>query len=421
MQAIAATAAAVSEGAESARDIACESLDRIRRRDSLVRAWTTVISPAKIRNPSPDAPLAGVTFGVKDVFVTADFPTGFGVAGDTGLDSGVNAGCVARLLEAGAQLIGKTVTTELATYFPGPTRNPHDPGHTPGGSSSGSAAAVADRHVHFALGTQTAGSVIRPASFCGTWGFKPTRGRYPTDGMLETCTALDTPGLFAQSAADLSILDTVLSDGEAVDSSPPTLLRIGLCLGPGLAFAAPGVTELLRSAAETLRRGGHSVESVDAESLLTPATVLQQKLHSAGVARSLGYLCQRVDLSLSDQFRAMVESGLQFSESDWRAFMEQQQLLENDFGRFMLDFDVLLTLAAPGPAPAGLDYTGDPVCNRAWTALSVPCVAIPGPRLQGLPVGLQLVAARDRDQLLLRGAELIHGQLAPIFAQREGG
>ena len=191
MQAIAATAAAVSEGAESARDIACESLDRIRRRDSLVRAWTTVISPAKIRNPSPDAPLAGVTFGVKDVFVTADFPTGFGVAGDTGLDSGVNAGCVARLLEAGAQLIGKTVTTELATYFPGPTRNPHDPGHTPGGSSSGSAAAVADRHVHFALGTQTAGSVIRPASFCGTWGFKPTRGRYPTDGMLETCTALD--------------------------------------------------------------------------------------------------------------------------------------------------------------------------------------------------------------------------------------
>jgi Asp-tRNA(Asn)/Glu-tRNA(Gln) amidotransferase A subunit family amidase len=415
VKAIGATVAAISAGAECARKIACEALDRIRRRDPRIKAWTTVITPGKIRDPLPDGPLTGVTFGVKDVFVTADLPTRFGVSGDTGLDTGVDAGCVTRLLKSGAQLIGKTVTTELATYSPGPTRNPHNPIHTPGGSSSGSAAAVADGHVHFALGTQTAGSVIRPASFCGTWGFKPTRGRYPSDGMLETCKALDTPGLFAHSAADLAILDRVLSAEEAADQSLPPALRVGLCPGPGMEIAAPGMTELLQSAADTLGSEGHGVEPVALESIVAPATRLQPQLHNAGVALSLCYLCQRDDLSLSDQFKSMVESGRQYSESDWGAFLEQQQLLEKSFDRFMLDFDVLLTLAAPGPAPAGLDYTGDPVCNRAWTALSVPCVAIPGPRLRGLPVGLQLVSARLRDRFLIRCAELIHGQLASIF------
>jgi Asp-tRNA(Asn)/Glu-tRNA(Gln) amidotransferase A subunit family amidase len=417
VQAIAATAAAISAGDECARKIAGETLDRIHLRDPRIKAWTALIVPADIRDPLPGGPLTGVTFGVKDVFVTADLPTRFGVSGDIGLDTGVDAGCVSRLLESGAQLIGKTVTTELATYSPGPTRNPHNPLHTPGGSSSGSAAAVADGHVHFALGTQTAGSVIRPASFCGTWGFKPTRGRYPSDGMLETCTALDTPGLFARSAADLAVLDAVLSaESNPADQALPTALRIGLCPGPGMEVATPGMAELLLSAAETLRSAGHSVEPVALESMAASATRLQQQLHNAGVARSLGHLCQRDDLSLSDRFKAMVESGGQYSESDWRAFLEQQQFLEKDFDRFMLDLDVLLTLAAPGPAPAGLDYTGDPACNRAWTALSVPCVAIPGPRLLGLPVGLQLVSARHRDPFLIRCAGLIHHQLAPIFA-----
>jgi Asp-tRNA(Asn)/Glu-tRNA(Gln) amidotransferase A subunit family amidase len=311
--------------------------------------------------------------------------------------------------------MGKTVTTEFATRKPGPTTNPHDARRTPGGSSSGSAAAVAAGFVPLAFGTQTAGSIVRPAAFCGVVGFKPSFASIPRHGMKVMSDSLDTIGVMARGVADCALFAGCvarrdLGDPDARPGRPP---RIGLCRSPSWAKAAPETHALWDRVATAVARAGARVV---ARELPVSFDALEQAhpvvMHGEG-ARNLGWELTTAAERISAELRERLEWGLAQGSGALDAALAVFARLQDGFPAVLDDLDVLLTPSAPGEAPEGLEWTGDPSFNYIWTALHVPCVTVPaGSGPNGLPLGIQIVGRRGDDRATLAWAQWVAAAVA---------
>lgn len=399
----------------SRREITAEALvaaclERIATREPAVGAFEHLgaegaLAAARRIDAMPQRPpLAGLPIGVKDIFDTADLPTERGSAAFRGRSPGADSAAVARLRAAGAVVLGKTVTTELAFYAPGKTRNPHDPSRTPGGSSSGSAAAVAARLVPAALGSQTAGSVIRPASFCGVVGMKPTFGAVSMEGVSPFAPSLDTFGLFVNDVEALPLL--LRAAGHPVGApglrGPP---RLALCRTEQWPLAEPSTRVLVEAAAGALAAAGATVEERDLGPEFTGLADAQRTIMAAEGARTLREIRERHRPALSKvllDFLAEGDAVAPEREEAARALAARcRAALPETFSRF----DALLTASAVGEAPVGLESTGDPAFNRIWTLLGLPCVTLPAARgPAGMPVGIQLVGPAGGDANLVAAA-----------------
>ena len=383
--------------------------DRIARREGVVRAFT-VLAP---RLAHGEGPLAGLPIGVKDVLDTADLPAEYNSPIWAGHQPRADAACVAWARAAGAAVMGKTVTTEFATRMPGPTTNPHDATRTPGGSSSGSAAAVGAGMVPLAFGTQTAGSVIRPAAYCGVVGYKPSFGLIDRNGMKLMSVSLDTVGVFARSVADCALLAGAVAGAEMGDPDrrPGCAPRIGLCRSAAWPRAEPATVALFEGLADRLRAAGATV----ADWALPGAHDAEHThgvLMNAESARAMGWeITQRRD-GISVALQERLDYGLSHPHAAVVAARQAQRALQAEFAAAVEEFDILVTPAAPGEAPVGLAYTGDPCFNFLWTFLHAPCVTVPaGSGPGGVPLGVQIVGRPDDDAAMLTWAAWVQAAL----------
>lgn len=412
--------------AQMAKDIRsgnlnCESLmqaclSRIEQREPSVGAWVELNAEAALAaarekdQQTERGPLHGIPIGIKDCIDTANIPTRHGSPIYHDHVPEFDATCVSKLRHAGAIILGKTVTTEFATYHPRGTANPLNLKHTPGGSSSGSAAAVADFHIPAALGTQTAASVIRPSSFCGVMGFKPSRGRYSIEGVLETSSHLDTLGFFVRSLEDVVLLDQVLSEHTEVEFEvdAPDSPVVGICRSPAWPEASSEMKECLASAESSLVAHGIAVESRELPEPFGQLGSAQQVIHACEVAQGLGAIVDANAADVTEQLQDFVSLGRSYTDTEYRSALGLQNVCASQFSDALEGVDVLLTPAAPGTAPLGLEATGNPVFSRMWTALRVPCLSFPAATAaNGLPLGLQLVGRFNQDKALLQCAAKI--------------
>lgn len=400
----------IAAGRLSAEALAAASLDRIAARESVVGAWEYLdreqaLAEARGRDgEAPRGPLHGVPIAVKDLIDTCDMPTGYGSPIYRGHRPAADAACVALARAAGAVVLGKTVTTEFAAFTPGKTANPHNPAHTPGGSSSGSAAAVADGMVRLAFGTQTAGSVIRPASFCGVVGYKPSFGLISRAGVKPLADSLDTVGVLARTVEDAAFFAGVVSERPALrDLRPPGHPpRFGLYRTPMWAEAEPAAAAALDAARAALDRAGAAVHELAIAPEHAGLSQAQDKIMGFEMARSLAHERLRHSAELSPRLAQMLDAGLAVGAEEYDAARAAGETARAALGQFFGDCDAVLTPAAPGEAPAGLGYTGNPIFNRMWTLLGTPCTTLPGHKGPGgLPVGVQLVGRLGDDARLL--------------------
>jgi len=394
-----------------------DCLSRIAEREPLVQAWQALtpdaVEQARRIDASADRPLLrGLPVGIKDLIDTKDLPTTYGSAIYAGHRPAADAACVAALREAGAIVLGKTVTTEFAAYVGGKTRNPRDPVRTPGGSSSGSAAAVADRMVPAALGSQTAGSVIRPASFCGAVGYKPSLGMFDLRGVHPLAPSLDTLGFFVREVGDVPWIAAAL----ARSTRPAPIAEItgaphlGLCRTDQWPRAEDSTQLLIEDAARKLEGSGSQLIEIDAFAGLAAAQAIIMAAEAAEVFREER---RSHDAQLSPGFRGFLEEGERFPTDRVREARQVAEKARRELQDVFGQIDVLVTAAAAGEAPTGLQSTGDPAFCRAWTLLGCPCISLPvlsGPA--GLPVGLQLVAAPGEDARLLSIAAWVEKQFS---------
>lgn len=400
-------------------DLLGSCLDRIAQRDFKVHAFVSFSREAafelarKLDAGAVRGLLHGLPFGVKDLLDTTDFPTAYGSPIYAGHQPAADAAAVALCREAGAVLLGKTVTTELANLYAGATRNPHNLDHTPGGSSSGSAAAVADAMVPFALGTQTAGSVIRPAAFCGVVGFKPTHNRVPKAGVKALSETLDSIGVFGRSVRDVSLIGAVLT-GDIGMADPalftePIAPRIGLCQTPEWALADVDTHRAWAHAEKVLADVARPV--MWPEGMNNLATV-HQEIQNFETARSLSHE-RRVYLNqISAPLQARIADGLAISGETHARHLRTAAAARQQIDALFKTHDFILAPSSVGEAPAGLDFTGDPVFCRTWTLLGLPCIHLPFFKgSTGMPVGLQLVGAYGDDRRLLAAAHGLHTRL----------
>ncbi|HJS87868.1 MAG TPA: amidase [Acetobacteraceae bacterium] len=396
-------------------------LERVAAREPQIRAFA-YFDPDRARAAAASlspGPLHGVPLGVKDVLDTADMPTAYGSPIWAGWRPRADAAAVAWARQAGAVVIGKTVTTEFATRKPGPTANPHalhtKSGHTPGGSSSGSAAGIADFFFPLAFGTQTAGSVIRPAAYCGIVGYKPSFGLIHRSGMKLMSENLDTIGTMARTVADCALLAGAVSgcDLGDPDRRPERAPRIGLCRTPSWPLAEPETQALLPRVAEALARAGATVrdrELPDAYAALTDAHPIVMNAESA---RALGWELAERREQISALLLERLEFGLRQSPEDIARAYQVFRRAQDGFAAATEGLDVLITPSAPGEAPSTLDSTGEPAFNFIWTSLHVPCVTVPaGTGPNGLPLGIQIVGRRGEDRAALAWAGWVAAALA---------
>jgi Asp-tRNA(Asn)/Glu-tRNA(Gln) amidotransferase A subunit family amidase len=410
----AAAIALLRRGALTAEALVRACLDRIARDEPQIRAWAWldpehVLAAARaIDARGRPPPLHGLPVGIKDIIDTADAPTECGTPLYLGRRPAKDARCVASLSGAGGVVLGKTVTTEMAYFAPGPTRNPRNPAHTPGGSSSGSVAAVADCMVPAALGTQTAGSIIRPAAYCGVVGFKPSHGLLSLEGVHPFAPSLDTLGVLVREVADVAPLLTALGAPVQVRplSRPP---RIGVWRSSVWLRATPPMQQRIEELAATLARAGATVREVDPlpdEPALFEAQAL---IMAAEAARSYEALRGR---ALSRQLTELLDRGAAATPEEVRDAHSRAAEARTAASQHFSDVDVLLTPSAPGEAPGGLASTGDPVFNRVVTLLGLPCLSLPaGTGPTGLPLGVQLVGALRREAALLAVAAWVEARL----------
>jgi Asp-tRNA(Asn)/Glu-tRNA(Gln) amidotransferase A subunit family amidase len=429
-------ARAVRDGNISAEQLVDACLARVRETEDQVQAWQFldpeyVLKQARVRDEErakgePVGPLHGVPVGVKDIIDTEDMPTEDGTILHAGRTPAHDATVVARLRAAGAVIMGKTVTTECATYAPGKTRNPHNPAHTPGGSSSGSAAAIAAGMAPLALGTQTNGSVIRPAAFCGVYGFKPTHGLISRHGILKLSRTLDQPGLLARTLDDIALGCEVLVAGDEHD--PDTRMHAGIPfrdiaaedppLPPVIAYVKTPLWERTEpdtreAFAELVAALGDCVAEVDFPGMALDALEIHRTIMEAEMAAALVEEYERGRERLSDSLRGQLERGRAITAFDYQTACARIPLLNEGFTDLFDRCDAILTPAVAGTAPEGLASTGDPSFCTLWTLCGMPTVSLP--LLQGengLPLGVQLVGQRHRDARLLRTARWLVGQVA---------
>lgn len=396
----------IASGTFTSLDLVSACLERIHAREEQVGAWAWLdpeqaLAQARACDERPaTTPLHGVPIGIKDIIDTADMPTCYGSQIYNGHYPDKDAECIRLLRQAGAVIMGKTVTTEFAFYAPGKTANPHNIKHTPGGSSSGSAAAVADFHVPVALGTQTSGSIIRPAGFNGVFGCKPTYNSYSLDGIHPLAPELDTLGAFSRSPADLALLHGVLSEQEtgAPDAERPD--TVAVVRTPAWEDADAEMQDNVLDFAGRLRQSGIDVIEPD-EKLLDGLMEVQQAYLAHGAASSLGHITDRHPDEVRPQTRDLVAEGRRVDESFNAGLQDALARGERFLSEVFSRADLIITPSAPGEAPAGLHNTGNPMFNRIWTFLQTPCMNLPLTRgRRGLPIGIQLVCNRREDKRL---------------------
>ncbi len=426
--------ARITDGTLSAEAYTAACLERIEALDRELGAFAHLdpdhaLAQARARDEwrrqgRPLGPLHGVPVAIKDIFDTADYPTECGSPILAGRRPGTDATVVRRLREAGAVIIGKTVTTEFAYYHPGKTRNPRNRDHTPGGSSSGSAAAVAAQMVPLAIGSQTNGSVIRPAAFCGVFGIKPSRGLISRAGALPLSRTLDHVGAFARSLEDLAlILDVVVGSDPADPDSEPfaardfrrsageprsSAPRLALVRTPVWDKADPEARAALEAVAERL----HARE-VDLPDSCRAAWDAHRAIMAAEMAFNLGKFVERGG-EVSQRFRDLIAEGSKVTAAHYLAAVRDAQRHAEAVGRIFDDgIDAIITLSAPGTAPLGLGTTGDPSFCTFWTLVGVPSINLPLiDGANGLPIGVQLCGALRHDARLMRTARAVVAQLA---------
>ncbi len=424
------------EGEITSEELVQACLDRIDQVDGEIEAWAHLepdyalgqarALDAQRAEGAPVGPLHGIPVGVKDIFDTDFLPTENGTILDSGRQPGENCRVVSLLQEAGAVIIGKTVTTELAVLGPGKTRNPHHPAHMPGGSSSGSAAAVAAHMVPLAIGTQTNGSVIRPASFCGVIGFKPSHGLIPRTGVLAQSGPLDTVGTYARSLEDIALLTEALVAFDPGDKDtrararPP--LRRTLAeeppMTPIVAFAKTAVWD--QADEETQQAFGELAELLGDDCSDLPlsepfdhAVDMHRNIMNADLAKSFAGYYERGKDELTDTLCEMIEFGQKVSAVDYNKAVEYRELLNTGLNAVFDFYDFIITPATPGTAPAGLDATGSPVFNTLWTFTGVPAITLPLMQGEnGMPLGVQLIGPRGDDARLLRSGRWLAERLA---------
>jgi Asp-tRNA(Asn)/Glu-tRNA(Gln) amidotransferase A subunit family amidase len=419
----------IRQGLLTSQELVAACLERVAQVEPTVQAWTFLershaLAQARALDElkasgQPIGPLHGVPVGIKDIIDTADMPTGNGTVLHEGRTPREDAAVVKMLRAAGAVILGKTVTTECAYFSPGKTRNPHHPEHTPGGSSSGSAAAVAAGMVPLALGSQTAGSTIRPAAFCGVYGFKPTHGVVPRTGILQLSRTLDHVGLFSRSVEDLALLAEVLAGDDEGDpdtrprarapfreiaaEAPPLEPMFAFIRTPHWERADADAKEAFGELVEAL---GDRVEEVELFPSARELWDWQKTIMEAEMAANLEPLWRTGRDRLSERLRALIDRGCETRALDYQRALRGAPRVAASFDElFMERYDAILTLPALGTAPKGLAATGDPVFCVPWTLLGMPALSAPLMRgANGLPLGVQLVGRRGFDARLLRTA-----------------
>lgn len=411
--------AAIEAGTLTSERLVRGCLDRIAERDGVVKAWAHLdpdqaIAQAKAADAASGGLLRGIPVGVKDIIDTYDMPTGHNSPIFEGKVPFGDAACVALCRTANAVIMGKTVTTEFANRHAGATTNPHNAAHTPGGSSSGSAAAVADGHVPLAFGTQTGGSVIRPAAYCGVVGYKPTFGDFSRVGIKMQCHSVDTLGLMARTLDDIALFRS------AVLKLPPVRIdrdigrpRIGICRSPVWDKAEPETKALIEETATRLSDKEASVMDV---AFAAPfADIIDDHAAITGFESVRNYADERLrnpDKVSDELMNGPMKRGLAVSFDRYVAAQRKATAFKPHVDSLFDKVDLLLTPSAPGEAPQGIEFTGDPVFNSIWTLAGTPCVTLPagtGPR--GLPLGVQLVGLRHADDRLLSLAAWVAAHL----------
>ncbi|MGO9984117.1 MAG: amidase [Rhodomicrobium sp.] len=412
----------------TASDYTASLIRRIEACESGVQAWhyfepQEALAQAQRLDARPDLgelALAGAAVGVKDIIDTAGMPTENGTVLDAGRRPEADAPIVRLLREAGATVMGKTVTTELAFMHPSRTRNPRNLDHSPGGSSSGSAAAVAAGMVPIALGTQTNGSVVRPASFCGIFGLKPTHGLFPAAGILEEAPTLDTVGVFARSLSDIAAVTEVLATsrqeqapaanylGAAREPAGPA--RFAFVRSPAWGYAEDST----KSAFEAFAHGlGGSCERLDLPPEFDRAIAFHRTVMLSEMALSFGLYYERGKDRLSAEVREAIEAGRKMLAVDYAEAIREREHLYERLAGLLAPFNAIITLPAAGPAPRGFETTGNPVFCTIWTYLGVPALNLPLLRVSGLPLGVQLVGRRFDEIGLFRAAAALLPGRAP--------
>jgi Asp-tRNA(Asn)/Glu-tRNA(Gln) amidotransferase A subunit family amidase len=419
----------IRDGALSSEELVRACLERCREIEPKVQAWTFLdeehaLAQARAsdelrRSGQAVGPLCGLPVGIKDIIDTGDMPTENGTVLHAGRTPREDAAVVAKLRAAGAVILGKTVTTECAYFHPGKTRNPHNAEHTPGGSSSGSAAAVAAGMVPLALGSQTNGSVIRPAAFCGAYGFKPSHGLVPRTGILKLSRTLDHVGIFSRNLEDLALLAEELTghdDGDpdtrpraripfraVAAEEPPIPPVIGFIKTPHWDRVDAEAKEALGELVEAL---GATVEEIELFPSAAGAWAWHKTIMEAEMAANFEREWRDGRDKLSDKLRALIERGREVRAVDYQRALSMIAPMQESFEElFTQRYDAILTPAAPGTAPKGLDSTGDPSFCTLWTLTGLPALSLPLLRgSNGMPLGVQLVGRRHFDARLLRTA-----------------
>jgi len=407
---------AIAAGKTTATAVAESCLEHIAQREPQVEAWhyldpQLVLAQARaIDKRGSIGALQGVPVGIKDIIDTADMPTEYGTPIHKGHRPRIDATCVALTRRAGGLIMGKTVTTEFANFFPGKTRNPFDPQRTPGGSSSGSAAAVGAGMVPLGVGTQTTASTIRPAAFCGCVGYRPTWGDLRCAGVMEASGSLDTLGLIARSVEDVALYrDVLLGVTPVALPADNTAPRIGFCRTHIWNQCEPATQQLLETCASRLAQAGATVSDVTLPAEFSRIEDAHRWISSFEFSRNRAWEIDHHWEMISERLRNnRIRDGLDCryeTYRDARDFLERQRLVLDDL---MADYDVLLTPAAAGEAPVGLHATGNASFCAIWTSMHVPAVTLPlfeGPN--GLPVGAQLIARRNDDRRLFAAARWV--------------
>ena len=416
-------ARATIAGALSACALAEANLARIAATDGAVEAWA-YLDPVRVLaraerydavGPDRRGPLHGIGVGVKDIMATAEMPTEMGSPIYAGHHAQFDAECIARLTNAGGYVFGKTVTTEFAYMHPGKTKNPWNPRHTPGGSSSGSAAAVAAGQVLGAIGTQTNGSVIRPAAFCGVVGFKPTQGTIPFAGVHVFSATLDQVGTFTRDVAGAALLASALADPGRIGAAPRMPRRsLRLALLPGFPWTDVdrAATDALQAAVTRLRIGGAEVVALDIPPTWGDANLVHRTIMMHEAAIALGELQRRERGRMSEKLNAALDEGHAISGADYESALRRREEAIAAFRQWLSGFDAVISPPATGAAPEGLDATGDAACCTLWSLVGYPAITIPiGCAGNGLPLGMQIAAPTGADDALLAIATWCEVQL----------
>ncbi|MDO7621859.1 MAG: amidase [Loktanella sp.] len=428
--------AAIASGRLSSVELVKSCLARIAETDGAIKAWAFLDEGAALAQAAEcdririaglaTGSLHGIPVALKDIIDTAKMPTQRGSVIFEGRQTDHVARLVELLREAGAVVIGKTVTTEFAFVHANETRNPHNPDHTPGGSSSGSAAAVAAMHVPLAIGTQTNGSVIRPASFCGVFGFKPTRGVISRDGILQTSVSLDQVGCFGRSLADVALLTDAIGGYDQRDAVSFARPRPNMSAGaaadapvtPALAwFDLPFNDRLSDDALDgidaVIEILGPSVERMAAADTLSDLVAVQATIHEYEIAQHQAEVFETHWNQISDTLRPVITRARTITKTQYDDALAVKTSAEGFFKAFFMDYDAIIAPSAAGEAPTFGNGTGDPIFCTLWTLAGLPCISLPmlvGET--GLPIGVQLIGPAEKDDRLLRTARWLQTHIA---------